>query len=288
MGKFLETLKQATPRRVREEEKVRPAAPPDASAAEDAPSDEEIPFIEVGPHKSMDASASVLAVRPAPAAVALRPAPAADGPRMPPFAPEIVAHHQPDHPVSGQYRELLAAMTPARGQGAPALLLAPALPGTDAVVVLLNLAVTAARQGNHRVVVVDANPRQPAVAERLGLPARPGLSDVLAGAVALEQALQPTGQANLTVVTAGAPAPAGPRLVVETPASVLRQLRRLCDLVLVHGPAWDGRPEATMAAACDVVYVVLPEQEAGTPRLDELLRTVSRPGARFGGCILAA
>ena len=113
MGKFLETLKQATPRRVREEEKVRPAAPPDAAAAEDAPSDEEIPFIEVGPHKSMDASASVLAVRPAPAAVALRPAPAADGPRMPPFAPEIVAHHQPDHPVSGQYRELLAAMTPA-------------------------------------------------------------------------------------------------------------------------------------------------------------------------------
>ncbi len=153
----------------------------------------------------MDASASVLAVRPAPVAVALRPAPAANGPRLPPFAPEIVAHHQPDDPVSGQYRELLAAVTPpAAGQGAPALLLAPALPGADAVVVLLNLAVTAARQGNRRVVVVDADPRQPAVAERLGLPARPGLSDVLAGAVALEQALQPTGQANLTVLTAGA------------------------------------------------------------------------------------
>ena len=38
-------------------------------------------------------------------------------PRLPHFAPEIIAHHQPDHPVSGQYRELLAAMTPARRSG---------------------------------------------------------------------------------------------------------------------------------------------------------------------------
>jgi len=290
MGKFLETLKQAAPRQVREEDEVRPDAPPDAAEAEDAPSDEEIPFIEVGPHKSMDASASVLAVRPAPKAIALRPAQTVNGPRLPHFAPEIIAHHQPDHPVSGQYRELLAAMTPpAAGQGAPALLLAPALLGGDAVVVLLNVAVTAARQGGRRVVVVDADTRQPAVAERLGLPTRPGLSDVLAGAVTLEQALQPTGQANLTVLTAGAPAPAGPRLVVETPASVLRQLRRHCDLVMVLGPTWDGRPEAAaLAAACDVVYLVLPEREAGSPRLDELLQTIPRHGARLGGCILAA
>lgn len=289
MGKFLETLKQAAPRRIRDEEQVRLAAAPDAVVAEDAPSDEEIPFIEVGPHKSMEASASVLAVRPVPFAVALRPPQAANNPRLPHFAPEIIAHHQPDHPVSGQYRELLAAMTPSAGQGATALLLAPALPGADAVVVLLNVAVTAARQGGRRVVVVDADPSKPAVAERLGLPARPGLSDVLAGAVTLEQALQPTGLANLTVLTAGAPAPAGPRLVVETPASVLRQLRRLCDLVLVHGPTWDGRPEAAApAAACDVVYLVLPEREAGSPRLDELLQTIPRHGARLGGCILAA
>ncbi len=290
MGKFLETLKQAAPRRIREEDEVRTAAPANAVVAEDAPLDEEIPFIEVGPHKSMEASASVLAVRPAPAAVALRPAQAANSPRLPHFAPEIVAHHQPDHAVSGQYRELLAAMTPpAAGPGAPALLLAPALPGGDAVVVLLNVAVTAARQGGRRVVVVDADPGQPTVAERLGLPSRPGLSDLLAGAVTLEQALQPTGQANLTVLTAGAPALAGPRLVVETPVSVLRQLRRLCDLVVVHGPTWDGRPEAAaLAAACDVVYLVLPEREAGSPRLDELLQTMPRHGARLGGCILTA
>ena len=63
---------------------------------------------------------------------------------------------------------------------------------------LRNLAVTAARQGGRRIAVVDADPRRPTLSERLGLSARPGLCDVLAGAATLDQALQPTGQANLT------------------------------------------------------------------------------------------
>ena len=281
MGRFLETLKQSAPRQTRQDGQARPAA--SAAVEWEASSDEEIPFIEVGPHKSMDASPSVLAARPAPA-VALRPAPTEVAPRGPRFAPEIVALHQPDHAVSGQYRELLDAMAPAG-----ALLLAPVLPGADAAVVLLNLAVTAANRAGTRVVVVDADSRQPALAERLGVAGRPGLSDVLAGGATLEQALQPSGLPNLTVLTAGGSAAAGPRLVVETPASVLRQLRQRCDWTFVLGPTWDGRPEAAaLAAACDVVYLVLPEREAGSPRLDELLQTIPRHGARLGGCILAS
>jgi hypothetical protein len=36
------------------------------------------------------------------------------------------------------------------------------------------------------------------------------------------------------------------------------------------------------------VYLVLPEREAGSPRVDELLQSFPRQGARLGGCILAA
>jgi hypothetical protein len=91
----------------------------------------------------------------------------------------------------------------------------------------------------------------------------------------------------LTVLAAGGPAPAGLRLVVETLASLLRKLRQRCDLVLVLGPSWDASCEA-LAAACDVVYLVLPEGEAGSQRVDELLQTFPRQNARLGGCILAA
>ena len=237
MGKFLETLRRTPSRPTPPDEQAGPAASP---TAEEEGAVEEIPFIEVGPHKSMEASASVLAAGPAPsrvavpvlASVAFRPSPAEILPRRPHFAPEVIAHHQPDHPVSGQYRELLAAVTPpAAGEAAPVLLLTPALPGADAVPVLLNLAVTAARKGGRRVIVVDADLKTPTLAERLGLGSRPGLCDVLAGAATLEQALQPSGEANLAILTAGGPASAGPRLVVETPASLLRH----CPAVLRFG-----------------------------------------------------
>ena len=288
MGKFLETLRRSAAPRAPEDEQPRLAVAP-GPAAEDEPPEDEVPFIEVGPDRSMEASPSVLAAGRAPA-VTFRPSPPETLPRRPHFAPDVVAHHQPDHPISGQYRELLGAMTPpVAADGSAVLLLTPALPDADASGVLLNLAVTAARQGGRRVLVVDADLRRPTLAERLGLGARPGLAEVLAGAVTLEQALQPTGQANLIALSAGGPAPTGPRLVVETPASLLRHVRQCCGLALLLGPHWDGRPDAAaLAAACDVVYLVLPEGEAGSPKVDELLQSIPRRGARLGGCILAA
>jgi Mrp family chromosome partitioning ATPase len=301
MGKFLESLRQPAARRASDRAPA-PPAPPTECDIEDDRAEEEIPYIEVGPHKSMEASASVLATRPMPAsrpavdekpvatAVSFHPSPAETQARGPHFGAEVIAHHQPDHPVSEQYRELLACLIPPMApEGVAALLLTPALPGADAATVLLNLAVTAARKGGRRVIVVDADLRQPTLAERLGLSARPGLSEVLAGTVTLEQSLQPTEQANLAILTAGGPAAAGPRLIVETPASLLRQVRQRCGLALILGPHWNDRPDGhALAAACDVVYLVLPEQEAGSPQVDELLQAIPRQGARLGGCILAA
>jgi Mrp family chromosome partitioning ATPase len=287
MGKFLESLRPSA---------LRPAlteAPPHCNVAPPAveveEAEEEIPFIEVGPHKSMEASASVLATRPITAApsVTFRPSPSESAPRRPHFAPEIIAHHQPDHPVSAQYRDLLTALAPAAsGDGAKALLFASGLPGADAAAVLLNLAVTAVLQRNAHVVVVDAYVHQPKLADRLGLANRPGLGEVMSGIVALDQALQTTDLIHLTVLAAGDAAPAGLRLIVETYASLLRKLRQRCDLVLVLGPPCDASCEA-LTAVCDMVYLVLPEREAGSPRLDELLQSFSHSRGRFGGCILA-
>ena len=275
---------------------VRAAAASPEPDAGDEETQEEIPFIEVGPHKSMEASASVLAAGPAPTPVAaavppsirFRPSPAETLPRRPHFAPEVIAHHQPDHPVSGQYRELLAAVTPpAAGEAAPVLLLTPALPGADAVPVLLNLAVTAARKGGRRVIVMDADLQRPTLADRLGLAARPGLADVLAGA----------GDAG----TGAAARRRRPTWPSSRPAGRRRRGRgwswrrppRCCG-TSGSAAAWRWSwvqhwPDAAaLAAACDVVYLVLPEQEVAAAKVDELLQTIPRQGARLGGCILAA
>ncbi len=102
--------------------------------------------------------------------------------------------------------------------------------------------------------------------------------------------MRPTEQANLFALTAGGrDAGGGVRFVAETMRSLLRQLRQRSALVLVDGPRWDGRADGTaLGAACDAVYLVVPEQEAETPQTDALLQLIPAHGARLAGCILVA
>ena len=311
MGRMLDALRRAA--NAHTEADAQPS-PPLALAAADSErmlvhADDEVPFIEVGPQKSMEASPSVLACTPVSPPHAPFPQPAAaprepvSAPRSVHFravpdrsaarsrlAPELVAYHAPDQPAAHQYSEVCdAVLNAVAGDRAAVLLFTPARPRSGNTTTLLNIALTAARQERRRVVVVDANPRQPAVAERLGLPAAPGLREVLAGAATLEDVLQATEQDNLFALTAGVRDAAGVRFVAETMRSLLRQLRQRFPLVFVDGPCWDGRPDVTtLATACDAVFLVAPEQEAETPQTDALLRLLPDHGARLAGCILVA
>lgn len=309
MGRMLDALRRAATGQGETDE--QPAAPPLTLAAADAEpiladvEETEIPFIEVGPHKSMEASPSVLACSPVapphrpippstpppstaePRSVHFRALPARPAPRSR-FAPELTAFHAPDQPASRSYRELLDAVCSAADVPA-ALLFTPALPRSGNTTTLLNVAITAAREQRRRVLVVDANLRQPAIADRLGLPAAPGLREALAGTATLDDVLQETEQANLFALTAGVRESAGVRFIAETMRSLLRQLRQRFGLVFVDGPRWDGRPDAiALASACDAVFLVAPEQEAETPQTDALLRIIPEHGARLAGCILIA
>jgi Mrp family chromosome partitioning ATPase len=302
MGKILDVLRQAG------EGRSPVAEVPPSPAADPPPADDEMPFIEIGPRRQVDGSPGVLAVQPphgaalvppaapapAPAAAPTKAVPARVAfraiPKGPRLVPELIAFHEPEHAVSAQYRELLTDLDASlNGAGARALLLAPALPGTDGTAVLLNVAVTAARQGR-RVAVVDGQSRQPRMAALLGLPEVPGLGDVLTGMTPLEQALLATDQENLSALTAGRPVPArGPRHAAETVRSVLRQLRDDFDLVLVAGPPWDNRPEVLLlGAACDAVFLIVSESESNSPQVDNLFRSIPEHGAHLAGCILAS
>src|SRR5262249_56767763 len=104
--------------------------------------------------------------------------------------------HQPDHPVSGQYRALLAQVVPPPDGSAGSVLLFTALaPGAGVTTALLNLAVCAAADGRD-VVVVDANLRRPALAARLGVVAAAGLREIPAGSAAPGQGVRRTAPAR--------------------------------------------------------------------------------------------
>jgi Mrp family chromosome partitioning ATPase len=266
----------------------------------DSPEDEAaVPFIEVGPSRSLEGSPDVLAYRPA-ARLSAGPQPA-DGPRGVTFrafrgpvaaavgiAADVVAFHHPEHAISAQYRELLAAVLRATaGTEAPALLFAGSALGVGTSTVVLNLAVTAARQGR-RVVVVDVNPRRPAVAARLALCDRPGLGEVLAGTASVDEALQESVQTGLVALTSGSPTTAVPR-AAESYRSLLRQLRQRFDLILIDGPRWDARQYVVAPdAACDATFLVVPEGANESRVTDELLQRLPAHGLHLAGCVVAA
>jgi Mrp family chromosome partitioning ATPase len=299
------------------------ALPDEAPATPPAPVQDAVSYIEVGGRgEPIEASADVLACpgAPAPTPATARPSPAAPkpdpaapacSPALPTtatirfralqaetvtlapgparFVPQLVAFHRPHDPAAEQYGKLLASIESQAPQGARrALYFTAATPGAGTTTTCLNLAIVLARSGSARVVVVDANQRHPAVAERLGLRAVPGLAEVLAGDVALHQVLQETAQPNLHVVTAGRARPAaGLRLAGGSFGALLGQLRERYDRVIIDGPSWDGRPETVaISSACDAVYLVLRGAEEETSEVANLLRSMPQQGSRLQGCIV--
>ena len=174
------------------------------------------------------------------------------------IAPEVVAYHHPDHPVSAEYRlvrEEIRRQFDAPGQRTVLFTSGSAAAGTTTVT--LNVAVALAHDPAARVLVVDANPVRPAVAARMGVGDSPGLADVLMQTVPLAWAVQTTAVPGLHVLAGGLPTDRTAGLVPAELPKLLAQVRQWFDWVLVDTGVWDttfGRDAA--AGAGDAVYLV--------------------------------
>jgi tyrosine-protein kinase Etk/Wzc len=121
------------------------------------------------------------------------------------------------------------------------------------------LAMTAAAGGS-RVLLADANLARPAVAEWFAAAPAPGLAEVVRDGARLEESLQPSGFANLSLLAAGYGTP--PRILASPGlADILEALRAEFDLVVLDLPARLHRsPALQLAALLDGVLLVV---EAG-------------------------
>jgi Mrp family chromosome partitioning ATPase len=290
MGKVLNTLKQS------EGSRSKSAPPPPECVVEWTLDEGEAPFIEVGgPGKHVELSphlvhphppqprvqpphSSVVLSEAQPLLVAYEPWPAS----VPcTIAPEVIAFHQPDHAVSREYAALCAKMLTCT-QVAQVLLVTGVRPNVGTSTVLLNLAVTAARAAVRRVALLDANWSRPALAARLGQAAA-GVQDVLAGSLALEQAVCATPLPALSLLPAGSKNCGA--LTSEAAAWLLAWLRERFDVILIDGPPLDQPAAlATLAPGCDGMYFVLPQNE-GPAQHKELAQALPRLGGRLRGLI---
>ena len=168
------------------------------------------------------------------------------------------------------------------------LLITSAIPGEGKSLTAANLAVTFAQAGN-RVILVDADLRQPTQHRLFGLPNEKGFSNlVLAGPEHLEEHLKETGVPNLQLITAGNPPPNPSELLTSFKAvKVTTAIRRAADFIIFDSPPVVLVSDAAILAnRVDGVLLVV---RSGSTRRDTITKAVTglkKVGANLVGTVL--
>jgi capsular exopolysaccharide synthesis family protein len=161
------------------------------------------------------------------------------------------------------------------------------LPGDGKSTVAANIAATLAASGE-QVVLVDGDLRRPTVAKTLGLPGGAGLSDVLAGRVALVDVLQkaPTVP-NLFVLTAGS-IPPNPSEILGSARmrQVLEQLSAHATIIIDAPPLLPVTDGAVIAHQADGAILVVGVGRTTYDVLDAALAVLDKANGRVLGVVL--
>ena len=203
------------------------------------------------------------------------------------ISPDIIAYHQPDHAVSGEYRTVRDEIVNQFEEPGPRVTLftsASGLAGTTTV--MMNFAVSLTQEHGSRVLLVDANFARPGIARRLGASESPGLAEVLSQSIPLAWALQPTPLANLHLLSTGTATDATEDLLSNDLPKLMGQLRQWFDWVIVDAGVWNELPggDAT-AVAADAVYLVTRQTDIDRTEFADLRADITNAGGPVRGYI---
>ena len=200
----------------------------------------------------------------------------------------LVAHREPLSPAAESYRSLRTSLLVASSHRPQVLAVTSSMPSEGKSLTSINLATVLAQQGA-RVLLVDADLRQPSIHQVFELIQEPGLSDVLAGATS-EPACAATLdlQPNLTVLTAGANCAAPVEaLASESMAALLADWRRRFDYVVLDTPPVSLFTDAVVLGAhADAVLLVARYGVTSKYALHHAVELLRRTNLNLAGVVL--
>jgi capsular exopolysaccharide synthesis family protein len=157
-------------------------------------------------------------------------------PAFPRRSPSLIAAKS-ESAAKESYRRLRAGISFAsEAETVRSLMVTSAVQGEGKSTTAANLALAAAFQGR-RVILVDADLREPSLDRRFGVGEQPGLSDVLVNGVEPTSALHRTDVPGLLLMPAGSPVPDAPELLAgPAMGQLIRELSGQADLVILDSP----------------------------------------------------
>jgi tyrosine-protein kinase Etk/Wzc len=145
-------------------------------------------------------------------------------------------------------------------------------PGEGKTTTLLSLALSLA-EADQRTVVIDADLRKPMVHALLGIPSKPGLTDVARGDIAFNEAVRRNVVPNLDVLTCGTPVLHPSQLFgTKVTTDPIEKLRNEYQWILIDSPpVLVVNDAAVLSTIADGTILMV---DTGQTRLDALERTV--------------
>lgn len=154
----------------------------------------------------------------------------------------IVTPNAPRSHIADEFRVIKRPLiSNAMGRGAAALahgnliMVTSAMAGEGKSFTSVNLAMSIAAEMDHTVMLVDADVARPSVLRMLGLPAAPGLLDLLEGKAQMSDVLMKTNIDKLTILPSGTPhARATELLASDAMRALLEDIsRRYADRIVI-------------------------------------------------------
>lgn len=179
----------------------------------------------------------------------------------------LVSLEEPASVIAESYRALRTAILLSRPEATPkVILVTSALPRDGKTSTSLNLSIVLA-QGGARVLLIDADLRQPSIHRTLGISARPGLNEILEGESTLSEAVVAVPHVdNLQVVPAGSTLhQPSERLGSAAMKAFLHECREKYDhIVLDSPPTLLATDPVLLSVQADAVLLVVRSSQTPT------------------------
>ncbi|RKY20321.1 MAG: hypothetical protein DRQ55_08005 [Planctomycetota bacterium] len=198
----------------------------------------------------------------------------------------VIIYHQPHSLQAEQYRAFRATLSAMNPGGAPwAIVVTSARKGEGKSTTATNLAACLAELPGQRVCIVDADSRSPSQAQLLGCTPRVGLTEVLEGKAALNEATMVTLLPGLDCVHSGRE-PANPAEVLGSDAfaHLLGELKRRYSWIVLDSPPVNPFTDpCVLAAQCDGAILVVRLQTAPRELVTSSVDAITNAGGRVLG-----
>jgi len=167
------------------------------------------------------------------------------------------------------------------------IVISSSIPGEGKTTIAINLAVSLADTGA-RVILVDADLRQPSLAKYVNIEGQVGLTTVLIGRADVEDVVQPLGTTGLDLLPAGQVPPNPSELLGSAAmASLLERLSTSYDMVLLDSPPLLPVTDAVVLTKMSGgAVVIVGADRIHRPQLQQSLQSLETADAHVFGIVV--